>query len=268
MRYEIIEQTLVPKARSGRGCEDLLAIHGSYVAVIDGATSKSGRRRAGPADGALVARIIGDTLHDLEAGLSGPALVAALTDRVRAAPGSTARTGAACAILSLGARTVTRVGDITVQVNSRSDMPAKRIDTIVAAARAAYTSALLEGKEWTVATVAAGDPGRRLMLPLLQRQRAFQNNAESPYGYGSIDGTPVPDGFIDQIPVSPGDLLVMATDGYPELGADLAETEALLAADLARDPPRVGVHPATKGFDAARQVSFDDRAYLRLRLRD
>jgi hypothetical protein len=59
--------------------------------------------------------------------------------------------------------------------------------------------------------------------------------------------------------------LVLASDGYPEILPTLAETEARLAELLAEDPSCVGVLRGTKGVMAG-QISFDDRAYLRLRL--
>ncbi|WP_231954516.1 hypothetical protein [Actinoplanes derwentensis] len=59
--------------------------------------------------------------------------------------------------------------------------------------------------------------------------------------------------------------LVMASDGYPVIGRTLAESESVLADLLERDPWCVRELAGTKGVLAG-QTSFDDRAYLRLRI--
>ncbi len=268
MRYEIIEKSVVPKTRAGDGCEDALFINPQYVAVIDGATSKTGRKsEEGLTDGAVVAWAITTCLDGLEAGMTGAALVHALTTKVRDAMSEVEHNaGAALAVLSVAAQTVTRVGDVTVRINGSGDVPVKKIDTVVAAARAAYTSALLLRHEKTIAELAVSDPGRKMVFPLLAAQYVFQNDLRSPYGYGSIDGNIVPDPFIEEFGVAPGDVVALASDGYPALGETLAETEAMLAADLANDRLRLGDHASTKGFNPTSQISFDDRSYLRLRL--
>jgi len=83
-------------------------------------------------------------------------------------------------------------------------------------------------------------------------------------GFGAIDGQDVPQRFIEIIPVKPGEEVVLATDGYPQLLPTLRETEEALAQDLLRDPLRIGQHKATKAV-APGQTSFDDRAFLRFK---
>jgi hypothetical protein len=61
----------------------------------------------------------------------------------------------------------------------------------------------------------------------------------------------------------PAGELVIASDGYPVIERSLARSEATLARLLAKDPWCVGELLGTKGVGPG-QVSFDDRAYLRL----
>jgi hypothetical protein len=61
------------------------------------------------------------------------------------------------------------------------------------------------------------------------------------------------------------DELVIASDGYPFIGETLAASESELARLLAIDPWCVAELAGTKGVRPG-QVSFDDRAYLRVRL--
>jgi hypothetical protein len=67
---------------------------------------------------------------------------------------------------------------------------------------------------------------------------------------------PVPDGI---------DELMIASDGYPVIGETLATSESELALLLEKDPWCVAELAGTKAVLPG-QVSFDDRAYLRIRL--
>ena len=59
--------------------------------------------------------------------------------------------------------------------------------------------------------------------------------------------------------------VVLASDGYPVLLPTLCESEAALARQIERDPQNVSEFIATKGIVEG-NCSFDDRAYIRLRL--
>lgn len=109
------------------------------------------------------------------------------------------------------------------------------------------------------------DPGRVAARALISRQGALRN-VPGPYGYAGIDGRPVPPSMVVVHPLPPGvDELIIASDGYPEIHPTLARSEARLAELLAEDPHCVGALMGTKGR-AAGQLSYDDRAYLRLRI--
>ena len=59
--------------------------------------------------------------------------------------------------------------------------------------------------------------------------------------------------------------VVLASDGYPTLLTTLKESEEALAKHLADDPQNIGEFVATKGLVEG-NVSFDDRAYIKLTL--
>jgi hypothetical protein len=96
---------------------------------------------------------------------------------------------------------------------------------------------------------------------LIGRQ-GFLRNTLGPYGYAAVDGRPVPPSLVVVREVPAGEL-VIATDGYPVIEPGLAGSEAVLARLLERDPWCVAELRGTKGVLDG-QVSFDDRAYLRL----
>jgi glycerophosphoryl diester phosphodiesterase len=103
-------------------------------------------------------------------------------------------------------------------------------------------------------------------LPLLNRQKMFLNiGTISEFSYIAVCGVPFPENVtIEPIPV-PLDLteVVLATDGYPKVAATLAASEEILREALERDPLCIGVARSTKGIQRG-NVSFDDRAYLRV----
>jgi len=59
-----------------------------------------------------------------------------------------------------------------------------------------------------------------------------------------------------------GAVVILASDGYPELGPTLAASEAALEAVRREDPLCMSRFKSTKGFVDG-QLSFDDRAYVR-----
>jgi hypothetical protein len=83
-----------------------------------------------------------------------------------------------------------------------------------------------------------------------------------------IDGFPVPDEgiFVQRFPT---DLhtIVQASDGYPYLQETLEASEQQLQELLREDPLLFRRYKATKGMKRG-NVSFDDRAYVKLKVKE
>lgn len=258
----IIEQFCQGKRPDQTACEDRLLITDHHLAVIDGATSKTGRSHRGRSEGGVVADAIAAALEvagGLEPGRQtvdylSAAVEGALDPLGWAAP---PRPNAVIAVYSEEFRAITRVGDVGVLINGQGGVPDKQVDRVLAETRA------LAQRLGAAGAAGDPDPARSFILPLLARQYLLQNHAEDPFGFGCIDGAHVPDRFIEVIGTRPGDEVVLCSDGYVAPAGSLSQTEARLAALLARDPERVGDPPGTKAWDKARHVSFDDRTYLR-----
>ena len=137
---------------------------------------------------------------------------------------------------------------------------------IAAEARCAFNQAFRLGGG-TCPDIAADDPGRRFIRPLLEMQAAFQNQPPgvSPYAYAAVDGFPVPLELVNVYPVHPGDEVVLASDGYPLVLPTLSESERYLRRVLEEDPCCLSLFKSTKGKQAGNR-SFDDRAYVRFTL--
>ena len=106
------------------------------------------------------------------------------------------------------------------------------------------------------------DVGREAILPLIKRQLWFENTP-GPFGYPVLNGLSFAEEMVRVWPVPDGAEVVLTTDGYPEPGASLAESEARLREIIAEDPLCIGVNAGTKGIMDGME-SFDDRAYVRV----
>lgn len=269
----IIEQLVEAKSRDGRESEDVIFSSPAYAAVIDGATDKTGRTFAGLPGGLFAARSILRTIASLDAGLDIRSFVDGLSqglveDIARVAPGFDPRTddgpSAALVVYSPARREVWRVGDASWAADGAVHLGDSPIDRATASARAAFLRArIIQGVP--VERLRAHDEGRAFIRPLLDMQHAFRNvdAPDEPFGFGAIDGRPVPDRYLEAWPVPDAVEIILASDGYPALFPTLSQTEAQLCSEIERDPLRIGRFPATKAV-APDATSFDDRAYLRL----
>ena len=100
---------------------------------------------------------------------------------------------------------------------------------------------------------------RRTIEPLLIKAMLEEQNQQ----YAVIDGTPIYMSGTRIVKAS--NSVVLASDGYPTLLPTLKESEEALAKHLANDPQNIGEFVATKGLVEG-NVSFDDRAYIKLTL--
>jgi hypothetical protein len=267
----VVERFVAGKAGVPLGCEDAGVVTGGHAAIVDGATDITGRRYGVPgvtggrwAMAACVAAV--EALpEDADAAAATALLTSTLAQRIDPDLPPALRPSASVTIYSRRRRQLWQIGDVAFHhagLGAGSGRPRKSLDRIAADFRAAVIAAEAASGALDLAIV---DPGRLAARALISRQGALRNTV-GPYGFAGIDGRAVPPSLVVVHDV-PGhvDEVVLASDGYPEVRATLAASEARLAELLAEDPHCVGALRGTKGVMAG-QVSFDDRAYLRLRL--
>jgi hypothetical protein len=275
--FVVEEQFIASKTGRMETCEDALYIGSHYVAVIDGATSKTDRRWNGETGGRMAAKLIVQTLETVPYDATAQQAIDGITatiqqfyreqdalESVIAEP--VQRLIAAVVIVSFFRHEVWFVGDCQCLLGRKHIQPRKQVDMIAAEARAMYLETeLLRGA--TIEALRQHDTGRDFILPLLQRQSLFQNKPESgAYAYSVIDGFSVPAESIItyQIPESVR-TIVLASDGYPILRSSLRATEQALQLLLREDPLLFRAYKSTKGLQEG-NCSFDDRTYVKLRL--
>jgi hypothetical protein len=269
---KVIESFVEGKDRDPSLCEDLIFIGENFAAVFDGATDKVDARYEEIPGGRFAVEVLAKAMERLHPEASPPEGVRHLSAELSAAisANGSARDprddpSASAVIFSIARSEIWRVGDCSWSLDGEADLGEKLIDRITAETRAALLEAMLIGGA-SMDDLRASDPGRAMVLQLLEEQYRFRNIADPScrLGFGAIDGTPVPARFIEAVPVGPSRDIVLATDGYPRLLPTLKEAEAALLDDIAIDPLRIGDYKSTKAVGLG-QSSFDDRAYLRFR---
>lgn len=260
----VVESLLVPR-RDDAECADEIVVSDCIVAVVDGSTGKPWHREGWPS-ARDVARCVGEVLGQASPEDDFDSLIArasaALAERKRAA-GCPVSEGpcATFAAIHLQRREVWRLGDSWVRIGATVYSPPPTGESVVAAARALVLRAALSSGA-SAAALRERDPGREAIQPLLAALEQLRNRAV-PGGYGALDGGPVPGEFRETWRVSAGAEVVLATDGYLEVSAGLAEAERRLRERLDRDPLLIEPPPLTKGLSLGAN-SFDDRAFVRL----
>lgn len=272
----VVEQFLASKTGDEALNGDALVVTPEFIAVVDGATPKV-RARDGARLDALSAALVVQELRALPPDSTFPEAVARITARL----GAEARLLelpegvnpdvaliATAAIVSVRRREVWAIGDCAFRTSSGSAYSGgMRIDQAMAEARALVNAMHLAAGKGTLTELMASDPGREFIKPMLAAQSLFLNQDNgSPYEYGALCGIAPPSRFLQivRLPEDPVEV-VLGTDGYPALLPTLDLSEAYLHDILARDPLLIGEVKSTKGLAPGCQ-SFDDRAYVRLRL--
>ncbi|GCE48110.1 glycerophosphoryl diester phosphodiesterase [Thermosporothrix hazakensis] len=275
--YTIEELFIASKTGNAEDCEDAIYHGPHFVAVIDGATTKTERRwngLTGGRAGALLLQKTFDTIPpDATASQAVHLLNTALqryyeqqnaSEIVQADP--VQRITASTVILSLYRKEIWFVGDCQCLISEEHITNNKKIDSITANARSLFLEAeIAQGK--TIEDLRLHDTGRDFILPLLKRQLLFQNKPSTgQYWYPAIDGFYVPPEGIKVIPIpSKVETVILASDGYPVLKETLQETEQALKEILHEDPLLFRKYKTTKGLQKS-NISFDDRAYIKIKL--
>jgi glycerophosphoryl diester phosphodiesterase len=273
------EINVISKTGRPDACEDLVYIGQYYAAVIDGTTSKTNRTWNGRTGGQIAGTLVKGALGKLHPEATFKEAAEALTsaihelyisfdclETVRHEPME--RATATAAIYSGFRREIWLIGDCQALVDGQLIRPQHYVDEVSSAARAMYLSSeLMRGVD--ISVLRETDPGLAYISGLLKRQTDFQNNyAAGQYFYTAVDGFPIPaNGIVVWGLPTHVNSVVLATDGYPALRESLAESEAALADILTFDPLMIGVYRSTKGLRPG-DISFDDRAYLRISISD
>lgn len=260
------EASVIGKRPEANTCEDAIVVTSHFAAVIDGATDKTNWRYQGQLGGRAAAVAIAEAVPRLDPSAEAVPAIASLSEAVEPLTSSGPPDGpsAAVAIYSRRHHQIWCVGDVGIYLpqTGRVFNRRKAVDLAASSFRAAVNSAALAAGQ-TIGSLLESDLGRQAIHSLLDQQFHFRNRL-GPWGYGAIDGHPVPSRYLKVIKLKPGEShLVLFSDGYPRPAETLREAEALLHELLTKDPLCIGPLRGTKAPHPGSN-SFDDRAFLRI----
>lgn len=269
---EIVETAVVSKTGRKETCEDSVYAGKWFAAVIDGATTKDTVGRQPPSPGRLAADRIASEMVRLPPGAdclsAANRLSEAVLDLCRTHGRTLGKNGpsASAVIFNRKRHEIWLVGDCQAMVDGDLIRFPGRIDQIAAEARALFLELEVAAGR-TIEALRAEDTGREFIRPILERQILFQNaDPDCSLSYSVIDGRRLSKGHIRVHAVPRGTKsIVLASDGYPRLRGTLEQSEAELGQLLEADPLCFRANKGTKGV-GVENLSYDDRAYLRLEL--
>ena len=257
----VIEKSIIGK-KCQEACEDGLVVTDEFIAVIDGSTSKTPKHlNPEMKNGRYAMMLISEYIRQkLKADALADDFCQGIThyicDKVykplgvaeRLLQHPEERLTASAIIYSDSRKEVWMVGDCQTIIDSTYYDNSKPYEQEIAMQRATLIKNGMSPKD-----------ARRTIEPQLIKAMLEGQNRQ----YAVIDGTPIymPGTRI----VKASNSVVLASDGYPTLLPTLKESEEALALHLANDPQNIGDFVATKGLVEG-NVSFDDRAYIKLTL--
>ncbi len=260
---KIIEQFIKGKSVDQSLCEDMIFCNDAFVVVADGVTPKGSQLFNGESGGRAAARAVCDAVSGFRSDIDVYEAVELMTKSVRGLyDEGECEYGAAAGVIIYNRHRneIWSIGDCQCIINGEKHLHEKAVDRIVSDMRALVLEiARLEGA--MDEELMARDIGREFVLPILKKQSIFANGSGR-FSYGVINGRAVFEKDIVVHKVKAGDMVVLASDGYPELCESLAESEEKLQLQLKNNPLCDGDYRSTKGLQK-NSTSFDDRSYVR-----
>lgn len=262
---KILKTFIQGKYNDVNRCEDAIFINDSFVAVMDGVTSKSNFSYKNMTSGKLAVQLITQVLQTISYDATLDEIIREINNQFDwfynnhdfELDKQLYGLQAAMVIYSDYHKEIYMIGDCQAVVNGKAYTQPKVSDEILAAMR----SLIVHVQQDKGIDTEKEDLGRSVILPWIIESARFANCSDSPFGYSVINGETIPMELIQCIPVSRGDIITLASDGYPKIGKDFNETEKELKELIDKDPQLINDYPSTKGI-SSNQVSYDDRAYV------
>lgn len=284
LMMRIIERYCRGKRNDQSLNEDGMLVTDDFAAVVDGVTSKSVRHLCRPSGGVVAKDLMLGVIGGMPADASMRQMQRAVDECFQAryrsheagirvfADEPMERLQANAVVYSARRHEAWLFGDCQIMVNGVQTPTTKDVDVLLGDLHAFTVLALREMQDGTPDVPVSGsfgapasdaapkDPSRAMILPFLRLQSQFANK-RGPFGYFVFDGFTDMTYPIRTVPVSPGDEVVLASDGYPLLRPTLDESERELQRLRSEDPDLIDRYRSTKGFQG--RATFDDLTYLR-----
>lgn len=275
MAYTVVESYTHAKTGRDEDNEDRIVTVPGFAAVIDGMTPQDKSLYSGVSPALICTERLSECIGRFAQEISCYDAVTALTDCIadyyrehhiieNVSNHPHKRMGANIILYSDHRKEVWFVGDCQCSIDGVVTTNEKLVDQLMTDMRITILKSYLETRN--VEDLYEKDFSTLHIQPFLRQQYHHQNNqTDSPLAYTVIDGFPVIRDQVKVINVKEAKDVILASDGYPVLKEDLAQTEAALAHLLKNDPLCYFLKPNTKGLEKGKD-SFDDRAFLRMKV--
>ncbi len=271
----VIESFILGKEKDQKLCEDGFIVTEDFAAVVDGCTTRSAINYDGKSPGRVAQEVVINAIKSLNP--NATALEAAqyldtnitawykkkgIYDLVKNNP--QARCSCYYAIYSQVRREIWVLGDCQALVNGHLITYEKFIDKLHGLFRSfIIRSKLIQGvSEKTL--LKQQQELRVIAKAISDYQPIFQNTGDELFGFSVLDGFFRPSEMlrVESVPAFVEEV-ILATDGYPVVADNLADTEEKLNQINKEDPLCYKKNISTKGV-MPNNNSFDDRTYLRV----
>ena len=273
-RRGVLDAFTCPKSGEAADSADGWTENGRIVAVFAGGDDYSGANGSDPAPGRSAVDALCGWVEQDAGSLEDPVAVVgamhrAVGEACRASAPDAASPGGVCAsaaLLDMQSRVVVYVGDVHIGVDGHFQRDQPQPQEIAAAARATLIRSIISAGG-AAGDLASSDPGKRMILPLLEAARVWRNNDRHGYGYGCLDGTGTPLPLIGHIRwIEPGSEVVLATVGYPDPQPTLEQSEERAEALAGEDAGlMIGYWPQTCGINPG-DAGYADRTFVKVRV--
>jgi hypothetical protein len=274
----LVEKFIQSKTGNPETCEDGLVMTAHHIAVIDGATNKTGTFFGSLSPGRMATLLASEAIEAFDPSITATEAISAINKHIHAwyqkegilemvqdyAP---SRCTASLVIYSDYRKELWFVGDCQALANGKSYQFQKEADRVLSDLRAMVIHVELS-QGTTEEQLMEKDTSRERIVEFLKLQTKLQNSPHiSEFTYHVIDGfSETPEKQVEVVPIMASTTeIVLSSDGYPHLLPTLAQTEADLAIVLKEDPLCYKRYRSTKGLYRG-NLSFDDRSYIRFTL--
>ncbi len=273
MSIRIEETYSCSKAGDTAHNEDVIVVAPGfrYIAVVDGSSLAADERFHGMTGGKYAAQLIANAIVRLPDDIDAVSGVRAISQNLRENLDAACRAqgkdigqslaAAAMVVYSSARNEIWSVADCPFMVDGQEYVTRLKVAEFRASARQYKIHELLEGG-MTEADLLANDPTPAMIAKeMMKDSKRFANSDNPVFGYGVINGNPVPERHIKVVSVGAAREVVLASDGYPKIFNTLTQTEAYLADVNAKDPLCYKENPQPKAVKGGRY--YDDVSYVR-----
>jgi hypothetical protein len=189
MGATILETYIQSKTGKQEDCEDRIHISEYFIAVIDGATSKTHDRWDNQTGGQKAAEIIDATFHQMPRHCTARQAAGMLTSAIRAfyvennfeaqaELNPERRITTSVVAVSLFQQEIWSIGDCQFMLEDRGFAARKKVDEVAEEARAFFLESEMLAEQITVEDLLEHDTGRDFIQPFLKRQLMVRSNLE------------------------------------------------------------------------------------------